>query len=131
MENIFKATIAVSGSAVTYLWGEWSILLGILVAFVIFDYISGVMAAGYEGKLSSRIGFKAIPKKVMIFMFVAIGHLIDQAIGGDGHLFRDATIFFFMANELLSITENAGRMGVNIPPPIKRAIDVLKDRGDK
>lgn len=130
MDNIFKGAIAASGTIATYLYGEWSVLIGILVAFVIFDYLTGIMAAGYEGKLSSRVGFKAIPKKIMIFALVAVGHLIDQAIG-DGHIFRDAVIFFYLANELVSIIENAGRVGLPIPDVLKRAVEVLKGKGDK
>lgn len=129
MENSLKIAVAISGSLATYLWGEWSTLLSILVAFVIIDYVTGVLAAGYEGKLSSQIGFRAIPKKIMIFALVAVGHLIDQALG-DGHLFRDAVIFFFIANELISILENAGRTGLPVPAILKQAIDILKGKGE-
>lgn len=130
MDNFYKMAIATSGTAITYLYGEWSALLGILVAFVVFDYVTGIIAAGYEGKLSSRIGFRAIPKKVMIFALVAVAHLVDQAVG-DGHIFRDAVIFFYLANELVSIVENAGRVGLNIPPILKKAIEILKDKSNK
>lgn len=129
MENVFKITVAASGTIATYLFGGWSALLSILVAFVIFDYISGIMASAYEGKLSSKIGFRCIPKKIMIFLFVAIGHLIDQTLGGDP-LFREAIIFFYLANELLSIIENSGRIGVPVPNVIMRAVEVLKGKGD-
>lgn len=129
MENILKFTIAAGGSLAAYLWGEWSVLLGILVAFVIADYVSGVMAAGVEGKVSSSIGFKAIPKKVMIFVMVAVGHLIDQALG-NGHFFRDAVVFFYLANELISIIENAGRVGLPVPDVLKKAIVILKGKSE-
>ena len=129
METLFKTVVAASGATLSYLYGEWSVLLGILVAFVIFDYLSGIMAAAIEGKLSSKIGFKCIPKKIMIFLFVAMGHLLDQALGG-GHLFREAVIFFYLANELLSIIENSGRIGLPVPTVINRAVEVLKGKGD-
>ncbi|MGN7470515.1 phage holin family protein [Brevibacillus sp. SAFN-007a] len=128
MENIFKSAIAVGGAAVSFLWGGWSPLLAVLLTFVIIDYITGVMAAGVEGKLASRVGLAGIARKVFIFAMVAIAHLIDTALG-DQHVLRDATIFFYLANELLSIIENAGRVGLPVPTPIKKAVEVLKGKG--
>ncbi|MEN2765782.1 phage holin family protein [Ornithinibacillus xuwenensis] len=118
------------GGAVGYLWGGWSELLSILLTFVVIDYITGILAAGKEGKLNSSVGFRSIPKKVMIFLLVAVGHLIDGAMG-DSHMFRDAVIFFYLANELLSILENAGRIGLPIPSVLSKAVEVLKGKGDK
>lgn len=125
---IYKGGITVAGAASSYLWGGWNTMLSTLLAFVVIDYFTGIAASAKEGKLSSRIGFKAIPKKIMIFVMVTVGHLIDGAIG-EGHIFRDATIFFYLSNELLSIIENAGRMNVPIPDVIKKAVEVLKGRG--
>ncbi|MNI70574.1 Holin family protein [compost metagenome] len=76
---------------------------------MVIDYASGVMAASIEGKLSSRVGGIGIARKVAIFAIVAVAHLVDTALG-DAHLFRDAAIFFYIANELISLLENAGRM---------------------
>ncbi|NYV64668.1 phage holin family protein [Bacillus sp. Gen3] len=126
MEKFFKSIITVLGAVVGYLWG-WSPLLPILLVFVILDYVSGMMASATEGKLSSKIGFKSIPKKIMIFFMVAVAHLIDGALG-DNHMFRDAAIFFYLANELLSIIENAGRLGLSVPEQLSKAIDVLRGR---
>ena len=128
---MFKTAVAVGGAAASYLFGGWSSLLGILLAFVVIDYVSGVVAAALEGKLNSEIGLRGIAKKVMIFAIVAAAHLVDQALGGQSNLFRDAAIFFYLANELLSITENAGRMGLPIPKKIVEAIDVLKGEGKR
>ncbi len=130
MDHIFKTVVSIGGALASYLFGGWSALLGILLAFVAFDYISGIIASATEGKLSSKIGFKAIPKKVMIFVMVAMGNLVDQALGGDNHIFRDGVIFFYLANELLSIIENAGRAGLPIPEQIKNAVDILKGKGE-
>ncbi|OAO79809.1 holin family protein [Anoxybacillus flavithermus] len=133
LDIIYKTGAAVAGAVVGYLFGGWSELLGILLAFVILDYVTGVLAASREGTLRSAVGFKRIPKKVMIFVLVAVGHLIDRAVGTNG-LFRDATIFFYLANELLSIIENAGRMGLPVPEQIQQAVEVLKGKskeGDK
>ena len=104
-------------------------MLSILLTFVVLDYITGVVAAGKEGKLSSEVGLWGIPKKVAIFAIVAVAHLVDTALG-DAHLFRDAAIFFYLANELLSITENLGRIGVPIPGAIQRAVEVLRGKSE-
>src|SRR5690606_25922839 len=129
MEGTFKTIIAIGGAAASFLFGGWSSLLTILLVFVVFDYITGVLAAGKEGKLNSEVGLWGIPKKVAIFAIVAVAHLVDSALG-DAHLFRDAAIFFYLANELLSIIENIGRMGVPIPGAIQRAVEVLRGKGD-
>lgn len=102
-------------------------MLSILLTFVVFDYVSGVYAAWKEQKLSSRIGIEGIARKVFIFAMIAIAHLVDTALG-DNHLFRDATVSFYLANELLSIIENAGRAGFPVPEPIQRAVGVLKGK---
>jgi toxin secretion/phage lysis holin len=125
-----KTIIAFGGAAASYLFGGWSLLLQILLAFVIIDYITGVIASGIEGKLSSQIGLKGIAKKVFIFVMVAVAHLVDTAIG-DAHLFRDATIFFYLANEVISILENTGRVGLPVPEILQQAIEVLKGRSKK
>ena len=129
MKYFFQTVIAVIGSLSAYLWGGWSALLGILLAFVVIDYITGVLAAGHEGKLNSAVGFKGIGKKIGIFVLVAIAHLVDMALG-DGTLIRDAAIFFYIANELLSIIENAGVLGVPIPDILLRAVEILKGKAD-
>jgi toxin secretion/phage lysis holin len=127
-EIFYKTAITVSGGVVGYLFGGWSVLLQILLALVIFDYISGLLASGVEGKLSSKVGFKGIAKKIMIFCLVAVGHLVDKAVG-QGHMVSDAIVFFYLGNELLSILENAGRTGLPVPDQIKNAVDVLKGKG--
>lgn len=131
MESIYKISMTALGGIIGYLWGGWNALLGILLAFVIIDYTTGFIAAGAEGKLSSEVGFTGIAKKILIFVLVAVGHLLDKALGGQNDMFRDATIFFFLANELLSIIENAGRAGVPIPQILQNAVEILKGKGDE
>lgn len=130
LDLIYKTVAATLGAAVGYFFGGWSELLGILLAFVVMDYVTGVLAASKEGTLRSAVGFKRIPKKIMIFLLVAVGHLIDRAVGTNG-LFRDATIFFYLANELLSIIENAGRIGLPVPEQIQQAVEVLKGKSKR
>jgi toxin secretion/phage lysis holin len=127
---IYKTGAAVIGAVVGYLFGESTGLLLVLFWMVVIDYGSG-LAAGYTEKtLSSKIGFKGIVKKVMIFVMVALAHLVDSALGTK-NMFRDATIVFYMANELLSIFENAGRMGVPVPDRLMQAVEVLKGKSEK
>lgn len=130
MVNNYKvqSTASVAGAVITYLWGGWSALLDVMLALVVVDYVSGVIASGVEGKLSSRIGMLGIAKKVFIFLVIAVGHKIDVA-AGNGNVIRDAVIWFFLANELLSVTENMGRMGMPVPPVLTQAISVLKSKG--
>jgi toxin secretion/phage lysis holin len=127
---IYKTSAAAVGGVVGFIFGKWSVLLGILLALVFIDYVSGMIAAYVEGRLRSAIGFKRIPKKVMIFVLVAVAHLVDRAVGTND-LFRDATIFFYLANEVLSIIENAGRIGLPIPEQIKQAVEILQGKSEK
>jgi len=127
MENTFKTLVGVSGAAVSFLFGGWSTLLGVLLAFVVMDYMSGMVAAAIEGVLSSSVGLKGIARKVFIFGMVASAHLVDTAIA-QGHVFRDAVIFFYLSNELLSIVENSGRIGLPVPDIIRQAVEILKGK---
>jgi len=128
MENFFKTIIAVGGAAASFLFGGWSVFLNVLLAFVVIDYISGVYAAWKVGSLNSRVGLEGIARKVFIFAMIAVAHLVDTTLG-EQHIFRDATIFFYLANELLSIIENSGRAGFPVPETIRKAVEVLKGKG--
>jgi toxin secretion/phage lysis holin len=133
LDVAFKTGSAAIGGIVGFFFGGWTIPLRILVSLSIVDYVSGLIAGGVEGKLSSKVGFKGIAKKVMMFVLVATGNLVDMAIG-KGHVFRDAVIFFYIGNEILSILENAGRIGLPYPEQLRSAIEVLKGKskeGDK
>ena len=126
-KDILKYVAAIGGSLVTYLFGGWSALIKILVAFVAIDYITGVLAAGINKEISSRIGMIGIAKKVLIFVLVACGHLVDMALG-TADVVRDAVIYFYIANELFSILENAGDIGLPVPDILKNSIDTLKGK---
>ncbi|OPA76608.1 holin [Paenibacillus selenitireducens] len=128
METVLKWCVALITSSVTYFYGGWSAVLGALLAFVIFDYITGVVAAGSSGELKSKKGLIGIARKVFIFAMVAVGHLVDGILG-DSHMLRDTIAYFYIANEVLSIIENGGRLGVPIPPVIVQAVEVLRGKG--
>ena len=128
MDTVFKTLTVVVGAVVGWLGGLDQLLTALLVLTVL-DYASGVIAAGINGQLKSNIGFKGIAKKVMLFLLVAAGHVIDDIIGSNA-LFREAVIFFFIANELLSLVENAGKIGLPVPSVLKNAVEVLKGKGE-
>ncbi|MEB8634674.1 phage holin family protein, partial [Bacillus cereus] len=85
---------------------------------------TGVIAAGYNGELKSKVGFKGIAKKVVLFLLVAAATQADAIVGSNSAL-REATIFFFIGNELLSLLENAGRMGIPLPSALTNAVEIL------
>lgn len=127
MERYWKGIVAVGGGALSYAFGGWSVLLQLLIGIAIIDYASGVIASAVEGKLSSKIGYKGIFKKIMIFFVVAVGHFIDVMMNTHSSV-RDAATIFYIVNEVLSILENAGRAGVPVPDVIKKAIQVLQNK---
>lgn len=106
-------------------------LLYALLAFVVIDYITGVMCAVIDRKLSSAVGFKGIFKKVLIFALVGVGHILDTRIIGAGSVLRTAVIFFYLSNEGISLLENAGHLGLPIPKKLKTILEQLHDRSEK
>jgi toxin secretion/phage lysis holin len=108
----------------------WSKLLTFLIIAMVLDYITGLIASGIKGRLSSSLGLKGIGKKIIIFIIVAATHLIDTILGIQ-HIIRDSTIIFYLCNEILSIIENAGRAGLPIPPFLSGAIESLRNKPKK
>ena len=106
-------------------------LLYALLAFVVIDYITGVMCAIADHTLSSAVGFKGICRKVLIFALVGIGHLLDTHIFGEAGVLRTAIIFFYISNEGLSLVENAAYLGLPIPKKLKAVLEQLRDRSGK
>lgn len=101
-----------------------------LIAFVVIDYITGVFCAIADKSLSSGVGFKGICRKVLIFMLVGIGNIIDVYVLGDSSVLRTAVIFFYLSNEGVSFLENASRLGLPIPDKLKEVLSQLHDKGD-
>ncbi|RSK29415.1 holin [Bacillus sp. HMF5848] len=126
-----KSTFSLAASFMTAMLGGWDMMLVILIMFVVIDYITGVLAAAVQGKLSSRAGFKGIVQKVMIFALVAVAHLLDLILSGNHNFIRDTVIFFYLFNELISIIENAGEVGLPIPGILMRAIEILRNKSSE
>ena len=107
---------------------------GMLIALIVFaalDYVTGVMCAIVDKKLSSAVGFKGIFKKVLIFALVGVGHILDTHVIGSGSAMRTAVICFYLSNEGLSLLENAAHIGLPIPEKLKEILAQLHNRGDK
>jgi toxin secretion/phage lysis holin len=128
--NFIKAIFTVIGGYLGYVLGGHDSFLYALIAFVVIDYITGVMLAIIRKEVSSSIGFKGIFKKIMVFLMVAIGHTIDAYLIKNGGAIRTAVIFFYISNEGISILENSANIGLPIPEKLKEILVQLKD-GEK
>lgn len=129
--NWIQVTFAVVGGWLGYFLGGWDGFLYALLTFVVIDYITGLMCAVLDKKLSSEVGFRGIFKKVLIFSLVAIGHIIDKNVIGDGSVIRTAVIFFYLSNEGISILENVVHVGLPVPQKLKDILEQLHNRSDK
>ena len=125
-----QVLLATLGGALGWFLGGWDGFMYALLMFVALDYLTGVMAAFIEKKVSSEIGAKGICKKVLIFMLVGVGHIVDQYVIGEGEVFRTAVIFFYISNEGISIIENADRIGLPVPQKLKDGLAQLKSKDD-
>lgn len=134
LKGIVLATMGTIGSAVTALFGGWSKGLTTLLIFMCIDYITGLIVAGVfkkspktaNGALESLAGFKGLIRKGATLLAVLVGYRLDMLLGTA--YIRDGVIIAFITNEVISITENAGLMGVPMPQAIIKAIDILKGK---
>lgn len=126
--NGMQCAFAALGGALGAVLGGWDGFLYGLIVFVVVDYLTGLMAAAVEKKLSSEVGFHGIIKKVVIFCLVAVGHIIDTYIIQNGSVLRTAVIFFYLSNEGISILENAARIGIPVPEKLKAVLEQLQKK---
>lgn len=129
--NMIQFLFAEIGGWLGYFLGGCDGLLIALLLFVITDYITGVMCAIADKKLSSAVGFKGICRKVLIFLLVGIANILDMQVIGTGSVLRTAVIFFYISNEGVSLLENAGHLGLPIPVKIKAVLEQLHDRAEQ
>ena len=129
--NLCQFLFTAAGGWLGYFLGGCDGLLLALVLFAVTDYITGVMCAVSDKKLSSEVGFKGICRKVIIFMLVGIAHIIDVNVIATGSVLRTAVIFFYLSNEGVSLLENAGHLGLPIPEKLKIVLEQLHDRSEK
>lgn len=128
MDN-FKTFCAFLGAILGYVFGDWDGFILALIVFIVIDYITGVICAVCSKKLSSEIGFRGILKKIFILLMVGVANILD-GVTGLGGVIRSAVIFFYLANEGISIIENAANIGLPVPDKIKDILEQLKDDPD-
>ena len=128
--NTIQLIFSAVGGWLGYFLGGCDGLLYALIAFVVIDYVTGVMCAIINRELSSAVGFKGIFRKVLIFLLVGIANIIDVQVIGTGAVLRTAVIFFYISNEGVSLLENAGHLGLPIPEKIKTVLEQLHDRAE-
>ena len=129
--NMIQIIFIAVGGWLGYFLGGCDGLLIALVVFAVTDYITGVMCAIADKKLSSEIGFKGICRKVIIFMLVGIAHALDINVIATGSVLRTAVIFFYLSNEGVSLLENAAHLGLPVPEKLKDVLEQLHDRAEK
>ena len=129
--NMIQMVFTAGGGWLGYYLGGCDGLLLALVAFAAADYLTGVMCAVSDRKLSSNVGFKGICRKVLIFLLVGIANILDVHVIGTGSVLRTAVIFFYISNEGVSLLENAAHLGLPVPEKIKTVLEQLHDRAEK
>lgn len=126
--NMCQLAFTAVGGWLGYFLGGCDGLIIALVLFVVIDYITGVMCAVVDRKLSSTVGFKGIFRKVLIFMLVGIANIIDVQVIKSGSVLRTAVVFFYLSNEGLSLIENSVHLGLPVPEKLKAVLKQLNDK---
>jgi toxin secretion/phage lysis holin len=129
--NVVQLMFAAVGGGLGWFFGELDGFFYALIAFVVIDYLTGVMCAIIDKTLSSNVGFKGIFRKVLIFVMVGIGHVIDTQLIGSGDALRTAVIFFYISNEGVSLLENASHIGLPVPEKLRAVLAQLHDRTEE
>ena len=126
--NVVQVVFAAVGGGIGWFFGELDGFFYALLAFVVIDYLTGVMCAIADRSLSSEGGFRGIFRKVLIFVMVGAGHILDAQVIGLGDALRTAVIFFYISNEGVSLLENAAHIGLPVPEKLKEVLAQLHDR---
>ena len=130
LQIIIDSVAAAIGAALGFLFGEVNGLFWALIAFMALDYITGVIVAVIEKRLSSEVGFRGLAKKFLILVFVAVGHIADTYILGGTPAAMSAVMLFYIANEGISIIENAAALGLPVPEKLKDIMEQIKTKGE-
>lgn len=129
--NFIQAVFTAIGGYIGYFLGGFDGFMYALITFIVIDYVTGLMVAVLERKLSSQVGFRGIFKKVLIFVMVGIGNILDVHLIKNGSAIRTAVIFFYISNEGISIIENSAKIGLPIPEKLKDVLKQLNKEDDK
>lgn len=136
-DKIVKTVCAAVG-AIMGVFGEWNLLLTLLACVMLMDYVSGLIVAALgrslkteNGGIDSKVGFIGLAKKGFIMLIVLMATLLDRALGVDKMVFQTAATCYYIANEGISIFENAGMIGLPVPPVLKKALEQLRQKGEE
>ena len=129
--NGIQMVFAVIGGWLGWFLGECDGLMYALIAFVIADYVTGVMCAVSDKRLSSEVGFKGICRKVLIFVLVGMANILDMHVIGTGCVLRTAVLFFYISNEGVSVLENAGHLGLPVPAKLLDVLEQLHEDAEQ
>lgn len=125
-----KSVLAAAGGCIGWFLGGCDGLVWALAILIVLDYVTGVLCAIGEHSLSSAVGYRGICRKALIFAMVGVGHVVDAYVVGSGAVLRTALLFFYIANEGLSLVENAARLGLPVPEKLKALLAQLRREGD-
>ncbi|OCN03604.1 hypothetical protein A4S06_05430 [Erysipelotrichaceae bacterium MTC7] len=131
MQTVFDSVVAVAATFFTYLFGGADVAVITLCAFMVLDYVTGVIVGFTNDKLSSAVGFKGLAKKMLIILILIGAVQLDRLQGTGQWIFRTLVCYFYIANEGISLIENAGNLGLPIPGKLKKALEQLKDKAEE
>jgi toxin secretion/phage lysis holin len=129
-KEIFNSIVAAVGCFFSYIFGTWDTCLMVLIAFIAMDYITGVMAAAIAHRVNSQIGFNGILRKSTILIVLIVAVMLDRLLNTGAWVFRTFVCYFYIANEGISILENAGKCGIPLPDRLLNTLEQLKKKGD-
>lgn len=131
IQIIIDSIAGAVGAVLGFMYGEVTGLFWALIAFMATDYITGVVVVAVNKQLSSEVGFRGLVKKLMILVFVSLGHIADMYVLGGTPVAMSAVMLFYIANEGLSIIENAGNLGLPVPKKLKDIMAQLKKESEE
>lgn len=128
MDKVFNSVVAVIATIFTYLFGSWDTAIIVLITFMVMDYITGVLYAWNTKTISSEVGLKGLSKKFLIILILIGAVALDRLMSNGTWVFRTLVCYFYIANEGISLLENAGNLGLPVPEKLKAALAQLKDK---
>lgn len=128
MDKVLNSVIAIIATAFTFLFGDWDTVVIVLIGFMVLDYVTGVLVAYINKKISSKIGLKGLTKKFMIILILIGAVMLDRLMNNGTWMFRTLVCYFYIANEGISLLENAGNLGLPIPDKLKEALEQLQNK---
>lgn len=131
MSDFFKGLLAFACTVFSFVFGSCDGMMVALLALIVLDYISGVIAAAVQKKLSSSVGARGIAKKIFMLLIVAVANIVDMNVIGEGNVLKSVSVIFYICNECISLIENAGNIGVPVPKKLLDVLEQLKNDSDE